>query len=95
MEALLDQPGRREHFERRVVFPTIAGAFGTCDLIVRIGDTIHVIDFKFGAGVLVRAIYPDGDDDIINAQLLFYTAAARHSLPAFFAGVDTVTLTIL
>ena len=29
-------------------FPTIAGAFGTADLIVRIGNTIHVIDFKFG-----------------------------------------------
>ena len=29
-----------------------------CDLIVRIGDTIHVIDFKFGAGVRVLALYP-------------------------------------
>ena len=28
------------------------------------------------------------DDDVINAQLLFYAAAGRHSLREFFAGVD-------
>ena len=68
-------------------------ALPTC--IVRIGDTIHVIDFKFGAGVRVLALYPDGDEDVINAQLLFYAAAARHSLPEFFAGVENIVLTIL
>jgi Protein of unknown function (DUF2800) len=78
-----------------VVFPTIAGAFGTCDLIVRLGNTVYVIDFKFGSGVRVLALYPDGDEDVINGQLLFYAAAARHSLLAFFAGVDTIVLTIL
>ena len=31
----------------------------------------------------------------INAQLLFYAAAARHSLPEFFAGVDDIVLTIV
>ena len=56
---------------------------------------IHVIDFKFGTGVRVLALYPDGDEDVINAQLLFYAAAARHSLPEFFAGVDDIVLTIL
>ena len=43
----------------------------------------------------VLALYPDGDEDVINAQLLFYAAAARHSLPEFFAGVDNIVLTIL
>ena len=62
---------------------------------MRIGSTIHVIDFKFGAGVRVLALYPDGDEDVVNAQLLFYAAAARHSLPEFFAGVDNIVLTIL
>ena len=95
VEALLDTPGAEYYLEHRVVFPTIAGAFGTADLIVRIGNTIHVIDFKFGAGVRVLALYPDGDEDVINAQLLFYAAAARHSFPEFFAGVDNIVLTIL
>ena len=95
VEALLDTPGAEYYLEQRVVFPTIADAFGTADLIVRIGSTIHVIDFKFGAGVRVLALYPDGDEDVINAQLLFYAAAARHSLPEFFAGVDNIVLTIL
>jgi hypothetical protein len=95
VEALIDQPGAEFYLEYRVAFPTIPGAFGTLDLIVRIGSTVHVIDFKFGSGVRVLALYCDGDEDVINGQLLFYAAAARHSLPKFFAGVDTIVLTIL
>src|SRR5262249_39364337 len=38
---------------------------------------------------------PDGDEDIINAQLLFYATAARHSLPDFFAGVNDIILTVV
>ena len=92
VDALLDTPGAEYYLEQRVIFPTIAGAFGTADLIVRIGGTIHIVDFKFGTGVRVLALYPDGDEDIINAQLLFYAAAARHSLPEFFAGVENIVL---
>jgi hypothetical protein len=95
VEPLLDAPGAEFYLEQRVAFPTIPGAFGTVDLIVRIGTVLHVIDFKFGAGVRVLALYPDGDEDVINAQLLFYAAAARHSLPKFFAGIDEIPLTIL
>jgi uncharacterized protein DUF2800 len=95
VEAFLDTPGAEYYVECRVTFPTIAGAFGTADLVVRIGATIQVIDFKFGAGVRVLALYPEGDEDIINGQLLFYATAARHSLPEFFAGVDNIVLTIL
>jgi hypothetical protein len=94
-EALLDQPGAEYYLELRVEFPTVADAFGTPDLIIRIDSTIYLLDFKFGPGVPVRALTPDGDEDVINAQLLFYAAAARHSLPEFFAGVDTFVLTIL
>jgi len=93
--ALLDAPGTEFYLERRVGFPTIPGAYGTADLLIRIGNTIHVVDLKFGAGVRVTALTPDGDEDVINAQLLFYAAAARHSLREFFAGVETVVLTIL
>jgi Protein of unknown function (DUF2800) len=95
VEALLDQPGAEYYLEQRVTFPTIAGAFGTCDLIVRISNIIHLVDYKFGSGVRVLALTPDGDADTINGQLLFYACAARGSLPAFFAGVDDIVLTIL
>jgi hypothetical protein len=95
VDALLDTPGAEFFLERRVVFPTIAGAFGTLDLLVRIRDTVHVVDFKFGAGVRVVAIHPDGAEDVLNAQLMFYAAAARHSLPGFFAGVENIVLTIV
>jgi hypothetical protein len=96
VDALLDAPGAEFYLEQRVAFPTILGAFGTCDLLVHISSTVHVIDAKFGVGVRVLAIRPaEGDEDIINAQLAFYAAAARHSLPDFFAGVDEIVLTIL
>jgi hypothetical protein len=85
-------PGAAFYLERRVAFPTVAGAFGTADLLVRIGNTAYVVDFKFGAGVRVLALRPDGD---ANPQLAFYAAAARHSLPEFFAGVETIVLVIV
>jgi hypothetical protein len=77
VEALLDQPGAEYYLEHRVVFPTIPGAFGTLDLLVRIVNTIYVMDFKFGSGVLVRALYADGAEDIINAQLCLRCRATR------------------
>jgi hypothetical protein len=95
IDALLDEPGAEFYLEKRVTFPTIAGAFGTADAIVRIGSTIHVVDSKFGSGVRVLALTPDGDTDILNAQLMFYAAAARHSLPDFFAGAKDIILTIV
>jgi hypothetical protein len=95
VEPLLDTPGAEFYLEYRVVFPGIANTFGTCDLLVKIGRTLHVIDFKYGVGVLVRAFYPRGDEDVLNAQLLFYAAAARHTLREFFTGVENIVLTII
>jgi Protein of unknown function (DUF2800) len=95
VEALLNAPGAEFYLEHRVVFPGIANTFGTGDLIARIGDTIHIVDYKFGAGVRVLALYPDGEEDVLNAQLMFYAAAARYTLPKFFAGVNEIQLTIL
>jgi hypothetical protein len=94
-ETLLDTPGAEYFLEQRVIFPTVPNTWGTVDLLVRIGRTIHVIDFKFGVGVRVLALTPDGDEDVLNSQLMFYAAAARHSLPEFFAGVESIVLTIL
>src|SRR5262245_953603 len=90
VDALLNEPGAAYYFEQRVEFPTIASSFGTSDLLARVGNTVHVIDYKFGAGMRVLAIQPDGDEDVLNAQLLFYAAAARHSLREFFVGTDDV-----
>jgi hypothetical protein len=95
VETLLDWPKAEYYLEQRVVFPTIPNTWGTVDLLVRIGRQIHVIDFKFGIGVRVLALAPDGDEDVINAQLLFYAAAARHSLHKFFAEVESIVLTII
>jgi hypothetical protein len=92
---LLDEPGAEFYLEQRVAFPTIPGAFGTVDLIIRIGNILQLLDFKFGSGVRVLALYPDGDEDILNGQLMFYAAGARHTLPKFFAGIDEIKLTIL
>jgi hypothetical protein len=69
--------GAEYYLEHRVAFPGIADTFGTLDLLVRIADSIHVVDFKFGA------------------QLQFYAAAARHSLPEFFADIENIVLTIV
>jgi hypothetical protein len=95
VETLLGTPGAEFYLEQRVHFPTVAGAYGTADLLVRIGAAVDVVDFKFGAGVRVTAFYADGDDVILNSQLLFYAVGARHSVPKFFAGVENITLTIL
>jgi hypothetical protein len=98
VEQLLDAPGAEFYLEQRVAFPTIPGAFGTADLIIRNGNALCLIDFKFGSGVRALALYPDPDDDgtdVLNAQLMFYAAGARHTLPNFFAGVSEIALTIL
>ena len=95
---LLDAPGAEFYLEQRVTFPTIPGAFGTVDLIIRIDTSLHVIDFKFGSGVRVRALYPDPDDDsvdVLNPQLMFYATGARHSLPKLFVDVDEFVLSIV
>ena len=94
VDALLT-PEAEFYLEARVQFPGIDGAFGTADILACAGSVIHVVDHKFGSGVRVLALRSDGDTDIVNAQLMFYAAAARHTFPQFFAGVDTITLTIL
>ncbi|CAB4183707.1 Protein of unknown function DUF2800, partial [uncultured Caudovirales phage] len=58
--------------ETRVGFGSyLPGAFGSCDLLGRIGNTAYVIDWKFGDGIAVSA------DD--NEQLMYYAAAAMRT----------------
>ena len=69
--------------EHRVKFPRVPGAFGTVDLIL--GNETHVlhVDWKFGQGVGVRAVYGDSEGAVVNPQLMFYVCAAvraRHKV---------------
>jgi hypothetical protein len=76
--------------ETRVKFPNVPGGFGTCDLILYNKSHILVIDWKFGAGVPVPAVYSDEHGETLNPQLAFYAAAALASQPAWFAKREIV-----
>ena len=62
--------------EHHIKFPRIPGAFGTVDLIL--GNKTHVlhVDWKFGQGVGVKAVYSDGEGAMVNPQLMFYVCGA-------------------
>ena len=73
---LLDQLDSHQEMklavETRVGFGSyLPGAFGSCDVLGRLGDTAYVIDWKFGDGVVVTAEE--------NEQLMFYAAAAMRT----------------
>ena len=58
--------------ETRVGFGKfLPGAFGSCDVLGRIGNTAYVIDWKFGDGIAVDAEQ--------NEQLMYYAAAAMRT----------------
>ena len=58
--------------ETRVGFGKfLPGAFGSCDVLGRLGDTAYVIDWKFGDGIAVDAEQ--------NEQLMYYAAAAMRT----------------
>jgi hypothetical protein len=91
---LLDQLD--PHQEMKIVVETrvgfgsyLPGAFGSCDLLGRIGDTAYVIDWKFGDGVIVTA------ED--NAQLMYYAAAAMRTpeVAWVFEGVTNIECVII
>ena len=67
----------------------LAGVFGSCDLLGRIGNRAVVLDWKFGDGVAVDAVE--------NDQLLFYTAAGMRTPEArwAFKGVTEIELIIV
>jgi hypothetical protein len=71
--------------EKQVRFPGIPGAFGTADLLLVSDSHLILVDWKFGAGVPVRATYFNSDnDEYLNPQLLFYITAARASARHLF-----------
>lgn len=76
--------------ETRVGFGSyLPGAFGSCDLLGRIGDTAYVIDWKFGDGVVVTAEE--------NEQLMYYAAAAMRTpeVAWVFEGVTNIECVII
>ena len=58
--------------ETRVGFGKfLPGAFGSCDVLGRLGNTAYIIDWKFGDGIAV-----DAEE---NEQLMYYAAAAMRT----------------
>ena len=90
LRALEDAYGGGFHVlgvEMEVAFPGIPGAFGTCDVIMGNGyDTVLHVDWKFGQGVAVKALYSDVHGERVNAQLMFYVAAAMNSARGLYRG---------
>jgi hypothetical protein len=84
-----EEPGHVLEFdvEARVRWDEVPGAFGTVDFIGRLGDTVIVLDWKFGDGVMV-----DAKD---NPQLMFYALAALRSNHWAFEGALFVELIIV
>ena len=85
--------------ELRVAFPDVPGTFGTCDLILRNSArarTMLHVDWKFGQGVGVKAVYRnDTGDETVNAQLLYYCAGSMNSHKPVYRGVRKLGLAII
>lgn len=72
--------------EKRVCYGQYArDGFGTADCIVICGDTLHIVDFKYGKGVEVSAID--------NVQLKLYALGALQEYGIFYP-ISTVKLHI-
>ena len=76
--------------ETRVGFGKyLPGAFGSCDVLGRMGDVAYVIDWKFGDGIAVDATE--------NEQLMYYAAAAMRTPEAawVFKGATSIECVII
>jgi len=88
-------PYQTIEIEKGVTFPDIPGAFGTCDVLLRVADHVFLVDWKFGAGVPVKAVYRDPEGDLVNPQLLFYATAAMNSAKPLFKGAKVLVAAII
>ena len=79
--------------EAKVRFPGVP-AFGTADLILQSASHVLLADYKFGVGV-VLAVYADEHGERLNPQLMFYMAAAQHTLPRLFANKRKMVVAII
>lgn len=63
--------------EKRVDFSRyVPGGFGTADCLMLAGDTLHVIDYKHGKGVVVDAAH--------NPQMMLYALGAMDELSLLY-----------
>lgn len=84
-----DEGGMDFVLEQRCAFPYIEDAFGTCDVAGRTQKRSIILDWKFGGGVPVKAVYTEeGGGSRVNGQLLFYACMVRSSLPNLFEDAD-------
>ena len=87
----LDPDGQMKlAIETRVGFGKfLPGAFGSCDVLGRLGSTAYVIDWKFGEGIAV-----DAEE---NEQLMYYAAAAMRTpeVAWVFDGAVTIECVII
>jgi hypothetical protein len=97
LEAIYGGDFRVVGIEQHVQFPGLPGAFGTCDLIVASPTHILHIDWKFGSGVAVEAVYFEGDSlsERLNPQMMFYTTAAMHSCKKIYKGKKELVIAII
>ena len=73
--------------ERRVNFSDYApDGFGTADCLLLAGDTLHVIDYKHGKGVVVDADH--------NPQMMLYALGAMHDFALVYR-FKTVKMSIV
>lgn len=85
MEEYKDEGEFRFEVETRCQMPGIPDAFGTTDFIFRTDRRSGIIDYKFGAGVLVKAYYIEEDGSKRpNSQGMFYGRSALHTIPHMF-----------
>lgn len=83
----LEHTGEKSWVEQRVnIHPYIYKGYGTADYITINGDTLHIIDLKYGQGLKVRA------HD--NGQLYLYALCAWVSLKKHFKHLRRVVVHI-
>ena len=74
------------HIEQRLDFSDyVPDGFGTGDCVIVADRRLHIIDFKYGQGVLVEAEH--------NPQMMLYALGALHVYDALY-DVDEVSMTI-
>lgn len=77
-------------FEQRVVIrsaPPQAECFGTADFAALVGHTLHIVDLKYGKGVIVEVEE--------NAQELYYALACYETFEEIAADVREIRLVIV